>query len=495
MLKSSAASPSQRGSYFILFDIGLWLAFIAIALLIAVAPLPWSLLLLALIVATILALTFPWLAWLGLAFALPIASGVRIGPASVTDFLFAAALALWCASTISQRKAFDAPRIPIWSVALYCFVLYLSSMGAPNLDEALTEMVKWLEFGALLAIMPLALPSKTVPWLVALLLAAASMQGLYGLYQFIFRVGPEWFLIQGRYMRASGVFAQPNPYGAYLGLSFPVAFSLTLWGLTTFLKKRDLATLLWTLFYVAAMLCITVGVVASWSRGAWLGVVAGGIVVLAFFDRRTSLFLGLGVLILLMAALVGALNPNWIPAAISARIGDIPAYLGFVNVLQLEVNDDNFAVIERVAHWVAALRMWELSPWLGIGPGNYATVYPTVALPLWSDPLGHAHNIYLNVLGETGLAGLGAFLLMWASLIRWLFQQVGGLQMRGVLPQSWSRALAVGVLGVLAHLAVHSFFDNLFVQGMYLQVALWLGAVAATSTFANEMNRNRDLVS
>jgi O-antigen ligase len=124
--------------------------------------------------------------------------------------------------------------------------------------------------------------------------------------------------------------------------------------------------------------------------------------------------------------------------------------------------------------------MWELSPWLGVGPGNYAAIYPSVALPRWSDPLGHAHNIYLNVLGETGVLGLIAFLLLWASLLGWLLHV-----MQKTLPsQSWARALATGVLGVLAHLAIHSFFDNLFVQGMYLHIAFWLAAVAATVSVA-----------
>jgi putative inorganic carbon (hco3(-)) transporter len=356
-------------------------------------------------------------------------------------------------------------------------VLYVASLGAPDLDEALTEMVKWVEFGALLLILPMAVPAKFLPWLVAALLAAAALQGIYGLYQFVFRIGPDWFLIQGRFMRASGVFGQPNPFGAYLGLSLPVAFSLTLWGVSKFLRQRRMTTVFWMLFYLAACLCIGVGLVASWSRGGWLGAVAAVVAVLAFFHRRTALLLGLGVLVLTAAALLGMLNPGWVPPAIGARLADIPAVLGLVDVLSLEVNDDNFAVVERVAHWVAAIRMWELAPWLGVGPGNYAAAYPQVALPRWPEPLGHAHNIYLNVLGETGLFGISAFLLMWVSLVGWLLRQ-----MQSVLPpESWSRALAVGVLGVLAHLAVHSLFDNLFVQGMYLHIAFWLAAVAISA--------------
>jgi O-antigen ligase len=105
--------------------------------------------------------------------------------------------------------------------------------------------------------------------------------------------------------------------------------------------------------------------------------------------------------------------------------------------------------------------------------------------------LGHAHNIYLNVLGETGVLGLAAFVVLWTSFLGWLLRQLR----HHLPPQSWSRALAVGVLGMFAHLAVHSFFDNLFVQGMYLQVAFWLGAVAATlptsqdSSIAQELSQ------
>jgi O-antigen ligase len=243
------------------------------------------------------------------------------------------------------------------------------------------------------------------------------------------------------------------------------------------MQRRTATDLLITIALCSITLSIGAGLVASWSRGAWLGAIGATIVVLATFDRRTALLLALGGLALLVTALLGALNPAWIPAAISNRIGDIPAYLGLIDILSLEVNDDNFAVIERVAHWVAALRMWEQAPWLGVGPGNYAAAYAAVALPRWSDPLGHAHNIYLNVLGETGMLGLVAFLLLWASLIGWLFRQISRAEAK-----SWSRALSVGVLAVLTHLAIHSFFDNLFVQGMYLQIAFWLAAVATINS-------------
>ena len=112
------------------------------------------------------------------------------------------------------------------------------------------------------------------------------------------------------------------------------------------------------------------------------------------------------------------------PAPIAQRLADIPAYFGLTDVLSQPVTDENFSVLERVAHWVAAQRMWALAPWLGVGPGNYAQVYPQVRLPQWEDALGHAHNIYLNVAAETGLIGLAAYLALMVTALAFVWQQL-----------------------------------------------------------------------
>ena len=195
---------------------------------------------------------------------------------------------------------------------------------------------------------------------------------------------------------------------------------------------------------------------------------------------------GLAFLVaLLLLGAMGGLSPDVLPAPITARLADVPAYLGvgIEQIVAQPVNDENFSVIERLAHWLAAQRMWETAPWLGVGPSNYATVYSSVRLPLWEDALGHAHNIYLNVLAETGLIGLAAYLLMWTGVAGWLWRRTRQQQLG-----SWEQALLVGVLGVVAHLTVHQLFDNLYVQGIQLHAALWLGAAVA---IANQMPDNR----
>src|SRR5690606_33400919 len=107
-----------------------------------------------------------------------------------------------------------------------------------------------------------------------------------------------------------------------------------------------------------------------------------------------------------------------------------------------------------------------------------ASVYPLVRIPRWEEALGHAHNIYLNTLAESGLIGFSLFMLLWLVAIGWIWRQY--LTARQQQDQ-WRAAFAIGLLGVIGHSLVHNFFDNLFVQGIYLQVAFWLAALSVAS--------------
>jgi putative inorganic carbon (HCO3(-)) transporter len=142
--------------------------------------------------------------------------------------------------------------------------------------------------------------------------------------------------------------------------------------------------------------------------------------------------------------------------------------VGDVDVASVEVNDANWAVIERMAHWQAAIGMFTDHPWLGVGIGNYAVAYPQYAVGRWRDPLGHAHNYYLNIAAEAGIIGLGAYLLLFGAgfAVAWRTIQ---------RTQGYWRAVALGGLGILVHLSVHNLFDNLFVHSMNVQLGLVLG--------------------
>jgi hypothetical protein len=58
---------------------------------------------------------------------------------------------------------------------------------------------------------------------------AGLAQAVVGFYQYIFRVGPEGFLLfGGGTLRVFGTFEQPNPFAGYLGLIIPLALGVIL---------------------------------------------------------------------------------------------------------------------------------------------------------------------------------------------------------------------------------------------------------------------------
>lgn len=453
----------------------------AVGLLLAwwVAFTPWPLLLLSVggVLAGGILLRRPWLIWPLLAASLPVASSIKQGPASLADLLLAGGLALWFCDGVRRRSLRLESSPALWGLLALLTALSLSALQAVDLGEALLEMIKWGQVALVLLVVPTMLPAQGSQWLVAALILAALGQALLGLYQFIFRIGPDWFIIMGGFMRASGSFGQPNPFAGYLGVTLPVALSLLLWAIGELWRRPGRNASLWVGYTLAATGLIAAGLVASWSRGGWLGAALGCGAVILLRSRRALLAGVAAGLLLLIGGLVGTLSPQLVPPSISQRLGGLPAFFGVGDVLSQPVTDANFSIIERLAHWVAAVRMWERSPWLGVGPGNYAVVYPEVNLPRWQEALGHAHNIYLNVLGESGLIGLAAFLLFWVIVFGWLGQRLYRAHQH---KDRWSAALIIGVIGVLLHLSLHNFFDNLFVQGIQIHVALWLASIQAS---------------
>ena len=472
---------------------------IVLAWLLAELPLLWAAAAVAAGGAGIILLRFPYLIWPGLAVALPFASALKRGPVSLADLMLATAVLLWFVDGVRKgRLRLASGLLPLLFV-VYLFALLLSFSNAINLQEAVEGVIKWLQMLVAVLLVQEALSWRQIRWLVWGLLAGGVLQAALGTYQFVFRIGPPNFLLLERFMRAAGTFGQPNPFAGYLGLTLPVAAALFLLNFTSIMTTRGRSLrqiLAGAGAYGGAAAIIGIGLLASWSRGGWLGAAAGLAFVL--FVQGGRVVKGAALAAAGAVMLLGPITYRYIPSSLTDRLADLPAYFGkgMWDIVQQPVTDSNFSVIERLAHWIAALRMWEMSPWLGVGPGNYAAVYPQVRLARWEDPLGHAHNTYLNVLAENGLIGIIAYLALWVGVVVWLVcmrrrilrGRWEGVDRRGssislnegpIPSMAWSAALLVGVLGVIVHLSVHHLFDNLYVQGIYLHVALWLGAAAA----------------
>jgi O-antigen ligase len=191
-----------------------------------------------------------------------------------------------------------------------------------------------------------------------------------------------------------------------------------------------------------------------------------------FFPRRRwqalALLLGAGMV-------VGMLwLAGYLPVGIEQRINNaLTEFSGFGDMRAQPVSDENFAIVERLAHWQAAYHMASAHPFLGVGLGNYEVAYPTYRIPSWPRAPGHAHNDYLNILAETGLIGLATYLVSWAVILYWTVRALPQ-------PDLVRRGVIVGLLGVWTHLAIHSIVDKLYVNNLFLHVGVMLGLLAVT---------------
>ncbi len=445
-------------------------------------------------IGLVLVALHPTLAVYALAFTIPFGSlsavslgALTVGPSELVLTILAAA---WLLRMAARRQVRITRSWLTLFVALYVGTLLISVFPTRNLGPAVKELSKWVEFLLLYLYVAGVSRESEQQGIVAALLLAGMLEGLLGIYQFLRGVGPPGFILLGRYMRAYGTFEQPNPFGGYMGLLLPLAYvTVITQGRSAWLAlKRGVPwlALFWCLA-VAASLIMGAALVMSWSRGALLGL-GVGIALLALALARAWLgrkfilsAVAIGLLLLLLAAPEHLSLTSSAPVSLYSRLTDTLQYVGAANLADIEITDENFAVIERAAHWLAAWRMFEQHPWLGVGPGQYADVYPSVALPRWQDPLGHAHNYVLNVMAEGGLVGLAAYLLLTVGAL-WMAWRAGW-QRRG-----WPRAVAWGVLGMMGHLLAHNMFDNLYVHGMYLLVAIALGLLVSGEPVAPAPN-------
>ncbi len=421
------------------------------------------------------------------------------------------AVGAWLARSMSRRQIMIRHSWLSVPLAVFIFVGAMTLLDATAVTLGLIELVKWIEI-LVVMLMVLDWASEwfdncqqgffTSPQVVvlAMLLLAGVSQALVGIWQFGLRGdGPEHFLVLGRFYRAYGTFEQPNPFGGYMNLSVLLGMGVLLGVVAVWWQRfllygkgrqansvqlaRPAVNHLILLFVGVAVATALTGMalVFSWSRGAWLGFAAGTAVIILFWPRR----LWQGVMLLLVASLLlfGGLQAGLVPASVADRLVSFQDNFQFGDMRGAPINDENYAVVERLAHWQAALDMARDDLWLGVGFGNYGAAYPDYMLINWPDALGHAHNYYINLLAETGVIGLGAYVLLWTAVV---WQTIALLGRLG----GWERGLALGALGVWAAIAVHHLVDKLYVNNIYVHLGVLFGLLQILVLVARQFTKD-----
>jgi tetratricopeptide (TPR) repeat protein len=205
--------------------------------------------------------------------------------------------------------------------------------------------------------------------------------------------------------------------------------------------------------------------VASRSRGGLVALAAGLLVAGGLWARAASrgggarlrvVPLAIGVLIVLAFGL--AVVP-----------GDTRAHLATIFRGRPDASGDYRLDVAR-----DTLRLWAAHPVLGAGLGAYADAFPAFKRGHGDVRTTHAEDDAVELLAETGFAGIAISAWLAALIVRGLFLRLR----QGRDP--FRKSIAVGAAGAVAALAVHSLFDfNLRLPANALVFASLLGLAAS----------------
>ena len=449
-----------------------WLALAALVAALALAPLPRAMLLAPLVAALLLAPADPIYGVCLAILSVPAQDLVQLpGGLSLTQaaMLLAVASATlgWLLKPAHSPAALPARTLLPWLGFLWA--LGLATAFTPfSTTDALKETLRW---GEAFVIWLLALTAARRPWqrgaLVACLLLAPFAEAVVGLAQSALGAGPPSFRIAAGlpFVRAYGTIGQPNSFAGYMNMAWPLALALAL-GLSWQAWRREprhprAGLVLAGAWLVAAALLAAL--LASFSRGAWLGALAGLLgMALALGGRaRWAALAALGLAALALALGGGGL----LPAALASRLGSITSSLLPFDASAVAITPANFAVVERMAQMQAGWRMFAAHPLTGVGPGNFSNAYPFFAIGPWYVSRGHAHNYYVHIAAESGLAGLLSYLLLLGGVARQAWRTLRSVQ--GTI----MRSIAIGCCGIIASVVAHNLFENLHVLSMGIQLA------------------------
>lgn len=295
------------------------------------------------------------------------------------------------------------------------------------------------------------------------LLTAGFLAGLLGIYQSIVGLESSVTWIDAKMFadigsRVIGPFDNPNVFGEYIVLLLPLAIAVAF-------RLRGKLQLLGA----GAACTMTLALIYTWSRGAWLAAILS---VGVFLLLYSSAFLKLVLPVLLIAPF----TPAVLPASILNRLMSIG-----------DMADTSTAY--RVSIWTASVRMIKSMFLSGIGTGSdvFLTVYPMFALSGASYAL-HAHNLFLQITIEMGFVGIAVFLVMLWLFFRTVLSCYYTVKQRDT--STLVMALGMGVLALLFQgLTDYVWFNYRVMLMFWLAVGL---AVGISRSYFLEQERERE---
>jgi O-antigen ligase len=365
-----------------------------------------------------------------------------------TRILAPAIFLLWLARGLSRKEIWLPDKTETWLIFSFIGLSFLSLVFGRDWEMGIRKIIYFLTLLPLYFVAADILRNKKSRAKIArAVVIGGALAAVTGIIQFIlpFFVGlnatlkvwkniapfflgnyfgkivtanPSWLVnISGETrMRAFGFFPDPHTFSFFVSLSFFVALGYFFW------EKRAGFRVLAAFSAILALLAALL----SFSRGAYLGILAGMIFFLFIYLSRSG-YLGRVLIALGVAAAVLSL---FYSSAISHRLAS-------------SFNLKEGSNVERMKNWKEAADVVSDYPFFGVGLGNYAATIDPSAEERSSI---YAHNLLLDIAAETGIPNaLVFFFLVLASIWR-------NVQNKDIF--------SLGLAAALVYLLVHGIFDT-----------------------------------
>ena len=245
-------------------------------------------------------------------------------------------------------------------------------------------------------------------------------------------------------------FKEHTSWGAVLAMYFPVSAYLAF-------KKGD-----WGLRVVAIMLFLVMiaAVILSYTRAAWLSIIAAFVVwlIIKFKVKWPVIAIGIiGVLLVVASSwskIMAGFEDN---QAVSSD--DFGEHVSSISNVSSDASN-----MERINRWNSALRMFEEQPMFGWGPGTYMFLYAPYQKP-WEKTIistnagngGNAHSEYIGPLVESGVLGLATVLFLFGTILFY------GFRVYHQTPDGHAKELqlmaVLGLITYFTHGVLNNFLD------------------------------------
>lgn len=337
----------------------------------------------------------------------------------------------------------------IWAAGFYLFWIIVTSITSSNPLASFKFLLAKLWFLVpLLLFAPLVYKDqrniKAFIWLfsVAMIIVILYTVSVHASYGFGEQEG-HWVMWP--------FFKDHTIYGAMVAFIVPLTFGLY------FSKKH---TPLVQLVLIGLMLVNLIGLYFSYTRAAWLSVVASLVVLIIIRLKIRIVYIASIVLIAGTALLF-----SWDSIQMELERNKYEHTTEeFGEKLQSATNVTTDASnLERLNRWSCAIEMFKERPVLGFGPGTFAFEYArfqdpenlTIISTNFGD-MGNAHSEFLGPLSEMGLPGLIAILL----LVGAIFYQGITVYNQWPAEDRQMRTLIISMVMALVTYFVHGLLNN-----------------------------------